>query len=876
VDLTIPSAGELLERSEPLAVLGQRLDTALRTGCGTLVLLAGEAGIGKTSVARVWSVSRPGVRALWGACDALDTPRPLGPLVDMAEQAGGVLARLAAGSPSPAAIVRALSVELGTRRSLVVLEDVHWADGATLDVVRLLARRVDVVPTVVLVTYRDGLERTHPLRVLLGELPVSASVIRLRLEPLSLAAVQQLVVERGIDPADLHGRTRGNPFFITEMLAAAADGGVVPETVRDAVLARAARLGAVARRLLDAVAIVPPRAEIWLLDAMARDELAGLESCLASGILEEDASAVSFRHEIARAAVEDSLPPHVRVALHRRALSALTAASGHAPDAARVAHHAEAAGDGDVVVRYARLAGERAATMRAHREAAAQFARALRYGSDLPADQRANLLERQSHECYLTDQIEQAVAAQREAVRLRHELHDPLGAGEGHRWLSMLAWMAGDNHGAQAEARRAVELLEGEPEGAELAMAYSTLAVMRLFAYDISGTLRLAARAIEIADRVGDLRARTDALMTIGTAELMAGSPAAGTRLQSALELALDAGLEELVARGHTNLGLTALAVRDYKRADRQLMAAVEYCNERDLGTWPMYIAGWRARSQLEQGDWDTAAELATSVLEHSRVAAPFRITALLVVGRLRARRGDPDVWASLDEALELARTAGELELAPVMVARAEARWVSGETEAIVIETDAGLACARADGDGWIRGELLAWRRRAGMDEVVEPTAVAAPFAHELRGDHRVAALLWDRIGCPYDAAIVRALSPDEGVARAGLAALHELGARRAAARVARALRERGVRDLQLGPRRATRRNPAGLTARELDVLGLIADGMRNSEIAARLVVSEKTVDHHVSSVLRKLGVSSRTKAAAAAVRLNIPTQSRR
>jgi len=385
------------------------------------------------------------------------------------------------------------------------------------------------------------------------------------------------------------------------MLAAAADGGVVPETVRDAVLARAARLDAAGRRLLDAVAIVPPRAEIWLLDGMAHDELAGLESCLASGILESDASAVSFRHEIARAAVEDSLPPHVRVALHRRALSALIAASGHASDAARLAHHAEAAGDGDAVVRYARLAGKRAASMRAHREAAAQFARALRYGSDFPADQRAKLLESQSHECYLTDQIEQAVAARREAVWLRHELHDPLGAGEGHRWLSLLAWMAGDNHGAQAEARRAVELLEGEPEGAELAMAYSTLAVMRLFAYDISGTLELGARAIEIADGVGDVRALTDALMTIGTAELMASSPAAETHLQRALELALDAGVEELVVRGHTNLGLTALAVRDYKRADRRLMAAVEYCNQRDLGTWPMYIGGWRARSQLEQ-----------------------------------------------------------------------------------------------------------------------------------------------------------------------------------------------------------------------------------------------------------------------------------
>ncbi|MBV9363399.1 MAG: AAA family ATPase [Solirubrobacterales bacterium] len=875
--MTISSAGELLERSEPLAVLAERLDAAQRADRGTLVFLSGEAGIGKTALARAWSTSRPGISALWGACEALETPRPLGPLVDVAEQAAGELARLAAGDPSPAALVRALAIELRRRRTLVVLEDLHWADGATLDALRLLARRVEGVPTVVLATYRDdGLERTHPLRVLLGELPIAPSIVRLRLQPLSLAAVQQLAEERGIEPGNLYRRTRGNPFFVTEVLAAAERGGVVPETVRDAVLARAARLDAVGRRLLDMVAIVPPRAELWLVEAMADDELNSLESCLASGMLEDDGSTVGFRHEIARVAIENAVPPEVRVTLHRRALSALSAAADRRSDAARLAHHAEAAGDSEAVVRYARLAGERAAAMRAHREAAAQFARALRSGSGLPADQRASLFESRSYECYLTDQVEEAIAARREAVRLRHELHDPLRAGDGHRWLSLLAWMAGDNHSAQAEARRAVELLEREPAGPELATAYSNLAVMRLFAYDISGTLELGARAIELADRVGELRALTDALMTVDTAELMAGSPAAGARLQRALELALEAGLEEQVARARTNLGLTALAVRDYKLADRQLAACVEYCSERDLGTWPLYIAGWRARSQLEQGHWDAAAELATTVLEHPRIAAPFRITALVVIGRLRARRGDPDVWASLDEALELARNAGELELAPVAAARAEARWLGGETAAIADETDAAVACARAHADTWIRGELLVWRRRAGIDEVVEPTAVAAPFAHELGGDYRAAAALWEGIGCPYEAAIARAGSPDARTARAGLAALQELGARRAAARVARTLRHRGIRDLQLGPRKATSHNPAGLTARELDVLALIAEGLRNSEIAARLFLSEKTVDHHVSSVLRKLGVSSRTKAATEATRLSIPTHSQR
>jgi DNA-binding CsgD family transcriptional regulator len=276
----------------------------------------------------------------------------------------------------------------------------------------------------------------------------------------------------------------------------------------------------------------------------------------------------------------------------------------------------------------------------------------------------------------------------------------------------------------------------------------------------------------------------------------------------------------------------------------------------------------WLTTIGSPRSDW--------TVLEHPRVAAPFRITALVVIGRLRARRADPDVWAPLDEALELARHAGELELAPVAAARAEARWLHGETTGVGAETDAALACARAQGDAWIRGELLLWRRRAGIEDVVDCAAVAAPFARELRGDHGAAAVLWDGIGCPYEAALARTGSSDETTARAGLRALQELGARRAVARVARMLRHRGMRDLQPGPRKATSHNPAGLTGRELDVLALIADGLRNREIAARLFLSEKTVDHHVSSVLRKLGVSSRTKAAAEAARLNIQTRSRR
>src|SRR5919198_4288447 len=326
------ASGVLLERAAELSMLAERLAAVGRGSGGQVLLVSGEAGVGKTTLLRRFCEQRGrSARILWGACDPLITPSPLGPLLAVAEESGGELRAVVERGAMPYAVVAALAHELSARAPTVfVLEDLHWADEATLDVLRLLARRVETVPALVVASYRDDqLDRAHPLRVMLGELATSRSVGRIKLGRLSPAAVAQLAGPYGVDADELYRKTAGNPFFVVEALATGGAEGI-PDTVRDAVLARAARLSPAGATLLDAVAVVPPQAEHWLLEALAGDAADRLNECLASGMLVAESAGVAFRHELARLAIKESLPPNRKVDLHRTALAALADPLGKA------------------------------------------------------------------------------------------------------------------------------------------------------------------------------------------------------------------------------------------------------------------------------------------------------------------------------------------------------------------------------------------------------------------------------------------------------------------------------------------------------------------------------------------------------------------
>jgi len=858
---------ELLERDAALRALAEGLREAAG-GDGRIALVSGEAGIGKTALMEGFlAPHRAEARTLVGRCDALFTPQPLGPLHDVALQTGGALLELIESTAGRLAIFGAALRELqsGEKPTVLVFEDIHWADAATLDLLKYLGRRICSTATLIVLTYRDDeLDASHPLWSVLGDLP-SGAVRRVPLAPLSEAAVTRLARRAGRPADGMHAQTGGNPFCVTELLASPP--GSIPVTVRDATLARALRLSPQARAVLELCAVVPNRVERWLLDDPAAPTANLIDDCVASGLILPQGDVMMFRHELAREAVESVLPPSRSRSLHADVLRRLLARGGSVP-IARLVHHATLAGDVATVHRFAPEAARQASALGAHREAAAHYRTALEHAPTHDLEARATLLEGRAYECHLIDQVDDAVAAQETALDLRRQQGNLLKVGDNLRWLSRLAWIRGCGHEARQLALEAVQVLEQLPPGAELAMVYSTMSQLHMLAEDGPAALEWGQRALRIAEPLGLTETVVHALNNVGTAELLMGDLAGREKLERSLELALAHGMHEHAARAYVNLTNVALIARDYDRARQLIADGIAHMSNCDLDSWTMHPLSERSRVHLEQGLWREAEDDASAVVR----AAPMAITwlvAAVVLGSVRTRRGESGAEPLLDEARRRAWAAGEIQyIGPVAAARAEAAWLEGDNGRARDEVAAAYELALRHPEPWRLGELGLWLWRAGaLDRPSE--GMALPYRLEIGGDWQDAAAAWRQIGCPYEEALAL-ITGDRAAQLRALEILTGLGAAPAAAMVRRLLRAEGARGIPRGPRAATRHNPVGLTTRQIAILALLTEDLSNKEIAARLRIAPKTVDHHVCAILAKLEVSTRKQAARHPVARNL------
>src|SRR5579862_8140998 len=695
----------LLERDPVLASLRQYAREAGQ-GEGRLVLIAGEAGVGKSVLVERFQCDLPDARWSWGACDGLSTPRPLAPLFDLARDLGGTLEDLCRGRPERDELFAALLSQVtgDDRLDVIVVEDIHWADEATLDLIRFLTRRIHAASVLVIATYRDDWRApSSPLRLALGDLAASRWTRRLDLPPLSAEAVRTMAAGTDLDA--------GNPFYVTEMLEAGTHG--VPLSARDAILSRTGRLSDAAGQVLQTAALMGFRIDASLL----ADRQAALDELSASGLLVDEGIGLRFRHEIARLAIAQEIPAHRQALIHARILNALRA--GGSRDDARMAFHAEGAGDEEAVVRHASLAARRAVDLGSHREAAAQYERALRWAAHSAPSAQAELYTGLAEEATLSDRSQTAADADEHALQLWRQLNDRRHEGESlqHYSLTLKHLCRGDE--AIGAAVEAVKTLEPLGETRELARAYATLAAIRMTRNENDEAIELARRAEALARSLGASDIIADALNTEGCAA-SATDPNWVELIRRSLELAISRNLPNQAGRAYSNLYGGLCDQFRFDEGEQYYRDGLAYCEQNDLDKHSYFLRASRTAVLEHRGHWDEAVAISAQLLEESSAAPLNQICVQTLIGVIHARRGEPEVWRALDGAIANAAPTGQPQsVVPARLAWAEAFLTEGRVDEA--RHEAGLAAEAAhDSDAWRRGALRRWLHRTGSVRIVD------------------------------------------------------------------------------------------------------------------------------------------------------------
>ncbi len=857
----------LLERD---AEVRQLSGLARRVGRdpGRVVLMRGEAGVGKTAViGELVAGADPAVRVLQGWCDPLATPRPLGPLIDALagldrRVAAGLVRALEAGD-NGTVYRRLLEVLRSGPRWLWVIEDLHWADGATLDLLRFLGRRISGLPLLLVMSYRDDeVGPQHPLAAAIGDVATSAAITRIRLEPLSRDAVAELVAGSGLNATDLHRLTSGNPFYVTEILGASPDqknGRGLPHSVAEAVWGRLARLSEPGRETAYAVAVCGPRAALPLVQTICPDAKDGLDECLRAGVLVAEDDVLGFRHELARRATLDQLPAQQRRVLHNAAMDALAESPTDPGVLAALAFHADQAGDDDAAVRYGIAGAQRAAALGSNREAAELYALALSHGDTIPAEQKVVWIEGHAFARYLYGDAGTAASLWRQAIDMRRSMGDRLGEGEDLGLLSHLLWASLGRFGEAAEAARSsVELLEDLGPTTQLARSLANMVALSVLSYDPACT-EYAARARELGAEIGEPGVVMSARCLAALSSVMQGGPG-----WDEIETTWRAALTGKESAEHVGIvggaiSWTAALHHDSDRAQRYNDELLRFCDPDDLGYYEVMPVVTAALVALQRGDWAGAITSAEEAFTRRGLTDVNSTMPRIAMALVRARRGDKQTGPSLDPPADDAGPGDFFFFSPAWAARAEIAWLAGDDEGAVAEAKRALAISGPRADPWLTGRLQRWLHLSGvaMPPIPHPPT---PYQMEANGDWRAAAAEWDRLGCPYDAALAR-LGGDLDAVQSAAATFRRLGARAAARRAQQRLGELRGPTVR-GRASHSKIDPHGLTRRQREVADLLAAGNSDAAIAAALHLSPKTVGHHVEAILAKSGVGNRVQAA--------------
>lgn len=862
---------ELIERDNFLALLQAQLKN-IEAGEGHSIFITGEAGLGKTALVKTFCKKQKGDCTIYqGACDALFTPRPLAPLYDIMWQVKSGLWPSSNTIEERSALFAGFFSELNNqnKKTLIVFEDIHWADEATMDFIKFFARRISLLPCLFILTYRDDeIHSRHPLRNVLGQLPPDCFTT-LHLTALSKGAVEKLAVEKGYSGEDVYSISGGNPFYVNEILASYSPG--IPDNIKDSILAVHNRQDEKTKYIWDILSVLPTGLETRYLEKIDPQYEDVIENSLDARILIINNGLLLFKHELYRRTIEESLSPLKRIAFNKKILELFRKEFEENNQTERIIHHAKNANEYELVVQYAPVAAKQASSVGAHIEASKLYFSAIEYYHGKDENLLVELYELYAYECYLTNQHKEAIIYIGKALTIWKKKNHVEKIGYCMRLLSRLWWYEGNQQLSENFGRQAMETLENQPSSNAKAMAYSNMAQLSMLSNDTKECITWGKKAIAIAKEVNDEETLAHALNSVGTVYMKdyCSIKKGIGMLQDSLEIALKNGYHEHVARAYSNLVSGGVSMKEYALAEKSLKEGMQYCNEMDLHSSKLFMECFYARLKLETGYFNEAYTIADNLLKNENLFPVIKIGALLVVATIKIRRGDRDVLSLLLEAKNLAFETTELQgIIPALFALLEYEWITGK---IYIETevlDQTISRFREATKDSKKSRFYYWLKKARKQHPVLKEIYEAVEVNSISKVLEEAAV-WEKLGCPYEYAVTL-FEGNEGDKRKAIGIVHELGADAVYEKMKFEMRTSGIKNIPRGIRKTTQSNTALLTCRELDVLQLLQGGLHNKEIGAQLFISAKTVDHHISSILFKLDVNSRFKAVTEAVRQEI------
>jgi hypothetical protein len=778
----------LLEREHELAVVAGCIQR-LVDGTGSVVCVSGAAGLGKTTlVERAAGAARGDVVVVSGSCEDLTTPRPLGPFRDMLLPDGDPLIEGPEAMSDPGSALRRLRQLASTGRPpMVVVEDAHWADDASVDVLRILVRHVRDLPALVVITYRDeDIDAEHPMRRLLGSL--RAPVHRLALAPLSATAIAELAAGTGLVAEEVSAATGGNPFFVSEVLAHPGLDRSVPTTVRDAVLGRLGATSPATRAGLQILSVIPARVEHWLATALLDDPTAVLAEAERRSLLDADGSHVWFRHELARRAIEASLTTAERLQ-HNRAVADVLAA--RAADPARIVHHAALADADALVAEWAALAAEQAIAAGAHRQAERHLEHLLTRRDRLAAADVATALTQRAHSLYLVNRFAESLRCAQEAVGEWETVRDPEGLATALVGLARTSlWAIGPRTAERAAERALAESSDARLPAplvasihAELARARGNLATLGPVSEPSQGALSNAAASVEAAQSCSRDDLLAHALTYLGAEKLSNGDPTGWSDLDRAIALARQDPRVEFVARAHVNASGAAFRAGRPEVALGHVEAGLAHCAGGEFFAGEYRLQLTRCVVRFATGEWAAAEAELRALLARAGEPGLMGPMAATLLARLVARRGEQDAAAEiLRPALAAAADSDEAHLlGPVATAAVELAWLADDVATPGL-ADRALDVARRTRHLVTQAEVTAYLRRSGQT-VPTPAGAPGPWAAALAGEHGRAAGEWAALGESYESAVE---SWADGSRRTAAEVLERLGATATLAALAR------------------------------------------------------------------------------------------